>query len=211
MGDHDSPQTCLSSHEHDHAVRDVLLHYFGCLKRDDRKKYYDTLNEHHKRRIREEHRRIRAHRALFEGRDDGLVRLLTSSLSHLRQSARYKNLQHRGPAEDKVESGPESPEPRSPNGYGLNANMILFNDSKKYTDPDYPEEFPNQKIPLDDLLYKEDKAINPLYKECPKNMIRYFHLPANNMSWVEVGYGIHASHIQFLLIRWLGSYCSSLQ
>jgi hypothetical protein len=73
--------------------------------------------------------------------------------------------------------------------------MILFKDSKKHTDPDYPEKFPDQKIPLDDLLYREDKATNPLMKECPPNMIRYFHLPANNMSWVEVGYGVHASLI----------------
>lgn len=64
--------------------------------------------------------------------------------------------------------------------------MILFKDSKKYTDKTYPDEFPNQKIPIDELLYSEDRARNPLMKECPGGMIRYFHLPANNMSWVEV-------------------------
>jgi len=203
MGDHDSPGTCLSSdplHQLEHEVRDILLHYFGCLKRANRKKFYDSLNAHQKLRIREEHRRIRAHRALFEKRDDGLVRLLTTNLSMLRQSNDFKKLLHQGPAEDIIEQGPESSTPSPPNRYGLNANMILFKDSKKYTDKDYPDEFPNQKIPLDELLYEEDKARNPLMKECPKNMIRYFHLPANNMSWVEVGYGVRASHISFVLI-----------
>jgi hypothetical protein len=114
----------------------------------------------------------------------------------LRQSADFKKLRHRGPAEDIIEQGPESSASRYPNRYGLNANMILFKDYKKYTDEDFPDEFPNQKVPLDELLYREDRAWNPLMKECPKNMIRYFHLPANNMSWVEVGHCVHASHIQ---------------
>jgi hypothetical protein len=189
MGDHDSPGTCLSAdprHQQDREVRDVLLHYFGCLKRANRKAFYDSLDANQKLRIREEHRRIREHRTLFESRDDGLVRLLTNGLSLLRQSARYKNLPHPGPDEDKMESDPEATKPSPTNRYGLNANMILFEDSKKYTDKDYPEEFPNQKIPIDELLYRKDRARNPLMKECPPNMIRYFHLPANNMSWVEV-------------------------
>ena len=214
MGDHDSPGTCLSSddrHQLDHEVRDVLLHYFGCLKRENRKKFYDSLDEHHQLRIREEHRRIREHRALFEARDDGLVRLLTTSLSLLRQSPFYQNLPHPGPAEDEVESGPESTKPSPANQYGLSANMILFENSEKYTDRDYPDEFPNQKISIDELLYEEDAERNPLMKKCPDNMIRYFHLPANNMSWVEVGYNIHASHIQSVLTPRLGGYCSSLQ
>jgi hypothetical protein len=63
--------------------------------------------------------------------------------------------------------------------------MILYQDSKPYRDPNYPEEFPNQKLPIHNLLDSK-KETNPLARECPKNMIRYFHLPANNMSWVEV-------------------------
>jgi hypothetical protein len=144
------------------------------------------LDAHHQLRIREEHRRIRDHKALLEARDDGLVRLLTTNLSMLRQSKDFKKLLHQGPAEDTIEQGPEDSAPSPPTRYCLNANMILFKDSKKYTDKTYPDEFPNQKIPIDELLYSEDRARNPLTKECPGGMIRYFHLPANNMSWVEV-------------------------
>jgi len=191
MGDHDSPVTCLSSddlHQLCSAkdVRDVLLHYFGCLKRENRKGFYDSLDAHQQLRVREEHRRIRDHRALFEARDDGLVRLLTTRLNLLRNSKVFKKLQHQGPAEDTIEQCPEDSTLSPPDRYGLNANMILFKDSKKYTDRSYPDEFPNQKIPVDELLYTKDRQRNPLMKECPENMIRYFHLPANNMSWVEV-------------------------
>jgi hypothetical protein len=191
MGDHDSPGTCLSSsprHELDSAqdVRDVLLHYFGCLKRDKRKAFYDSCDEHQQLRIREEHRRIRDHRALFESRDDEALRMLRTNLSSLRQSKAFRKLKDQGPAVDIIEKGPEGEESSTPNRYGLNANMILFKDSKKYTDKDYPDEFPNQKIPIDDLLYSKNPRKNPLVNQCPKGTIRYFHLPANNMSWAEV-------------------------
>lgn len=194
MGDHDSPATCLSSKGHDGEVRDVLLHYFGCLRQDKRKAFYDSLDAHHQLRIRDELRRIREHRALFEARDDGLVTLLTASLSSLRQSARYKKLKQPGPANDPFEGQLEAQAPRTANRHGLNANMILFEDSKRYTDRDYPDEFPNQKIPIEELL-DENNSANPLMKPCPKNRIRYFHLPANNMSWVEVSNGSRANFV----------------
>jgi hypothetical protein len=197
MGDHDSSATCLSSEtqhllEGPKEVRDVLLHYFGCLRQDKREAFYDSLDAHQQLWIRDELRRIRELRALFEARNDGLVRLLTTSLSNLRQSAPYRKLKRRGPAVDPIESRLEAPAPNPAHRCGLNANMILFWDSKKYTDEDYPDEFPNQKLPIDELLYNKDKGKNPLMKPCPKKMIRYFHLPANNMSWAEVGWVIRA-------------------
>jgi hypothetical protein len=128
--------------------------------------------------------------------------MFTSSLSKLRQSASYFGLEHRGPAkDDPIESRLEAPAARPTNRFGLNANMILFEDSKKYTDPTYPDKFPNQKIPIEELLYNEDPELNPLMKPCPPNRIRYFHLPANNMSWVEVGRGRRVVLQQHLLTR----------
>ena len=199
MGDHDSPGTCLSSdprHQLEGAkdVRDVLLHYFGCLTRENRKGFYDSCDAHQKLRIREEHRRIRDHRALFESRDDEALRMLKTNLSSLRQSKEFRKLEDQGPADDFIEPGPEDSKPSLPNQYGLNANMILFKDSKKYTDKNFPDEFPNQKIPIDELLYSKDGRRNPLVNDCPKNIIRYFHLPANNMSWVEVCLSIYVIH-----------------
>ena len=67
------------------------------------------------------------------------------------------------------------------------AKMIFFKDSVPYTLPDFlPEEFPDQKIPLKRLLYDEDPLRNPLTRSYPDGMIRYFHVPGNDMKWVEV-------------------------
>lgn len=45
--------------------------------------------------------------------------------------------------------------------------------------------FPNQKIPIQDLLKETDD--NPISKRNkPHDTLRYFHLPANHMHWVEV-------------------------
>jgi len=43
--------------------------------------------------------------------------------------------------------------------------------------------FPNQKIPVHQLL--QEKEDNPLTKN-EGDYLRYFHFPANNMSWIEV-------------------------
>jgi hypothetical protein len=44
--------------------------------------------------------------------------------------------------------------------------------------------FPNQKIAIDYLLTKSED--NPLNEDCPQDRLRYFHLPTNNMAWIEV-------------------------
>jgi hypothetical protein len=75
--------------------------------------------------------------------------------------------------------------------YGFKAGAIHFKkvpgsgyvgyDSKHKK---YRGEFPHQKISLHDLL-EEDKD-NPLSATCEPGALRYFHLPSNNMSWIEV-------------------------
>jgi hypothetical protein len=44
--------------------------------------------------------------------------------------------------------------------------------------------FPNQKIPVHILLSDIDD--NPLKEPCKPGTFRYFHLPTNNMAWIEV-------------------------
>jgi hypothetical protein len=73
----------------------------------------------------------------------------------------------------------------------LKANVVYFKRRpgldypEPYNHPDLRGKFPNQKIPLN-LLEKNER--NPLMWRCEENMIRYFHNPGNNMSWIEVGY-----------------------
>ncbi|RYP46241.1 hypothetical protein DL768_007508 [Monosporascus sp. mg162] len=52
-----------------------------------------------------------------------------------------------------------------------------------YKHPNYAGKFPNQKIEMDKILNKEHE--NVLLRDCSQNIIRYFHFPANNMSWIE--------------------------
>ncbi|KAL2263960.1 hypothetical protein VTK26DRAFT_3954 [Humicola hyalothermophila] len=47
-----------------------------------------------------------------------------------------------------------------------------------------PKSFPHQKVVMADLL-SEDETRNPIMQPTDDDVIRYFHLPANNMVWVE--------------------------
>jgi len=69
--------------------------------------------------------------------------------------------------------------------WDVKAAMIYFKDSRPYDVPDVDNCFPNQKISIKDLLADNEES-NPLMQPCEDDMIRYFHLPANNMIWVEV-------------------------
>jgi hypothetical protein len=75
MGDYDKVATCLSSAEHGSDVRDVLLHYFGCLRANKRAEFFASLPPAKKQRIRLEETVIWQQRAHFEKEEDtrGLV------------------------------------------------------------------------------------------------------------------------------------------
>lgn len=47
-------------------------------------------------------------------------------------------------------------------------------------------EFPDQKIPIEHLL--SNRADNPIRERFKDDTYRYFHLPTNNMAWIEVRY-----------------------
>jgi hypothetical protein len=95
------------------------------------------------------------------------------------------------------------PAPAAPDEYfGINSYAMYFKRSRENTagerqgdmqDPDiwagcdsgaaqFSGEFPNQKIPVEELL---SKSTSPLKRASGTECIRYFHIPANNMSWVE--------------------------
>jgi hypothetical protein len=178
MGDHENPKVCLSEFEHGSHVLDVLVHYFGCLREEKRNEYLKSLQPHKQKRIEIEKNRIRDQRVLFESEQDTkhLVAMFKMSLH------RYLNRQQT--ANQEPINKPEKPS--AANGYGMNAYALFFRESEGYSDSTCFEEFPNQKLPLKDLLYNKDKKTNPLMRDCEENEIRYFHLPANNMDWVEV-------------------------
>ncbi|RYP13191.1 hypothetical protein DL765_007018 [Monosporascus sp. GIB2] len=61
---------------------------------------------------------------------------------------------------------------------------MFFRDGRPITMPGVDGTFPSQKVSVQTLLTK-DKDTNPLMWELGDDTIRYVHLPANNMAWVE--------------------------
>lgn len=67
----------------------------------------------------------------------------------------------------------------------MDAYAIFFRNSEPHDDESCSDNFPNQKFPIKDLIYQK-AAGNPLMRPCKQNEVRYFHLPGNNMEWIEV-------------------------
>lgn len=187
-----SPQmsTCIGLTAHNGNIRDICLHYFGCLREAEREEFFDTLNPHQQRRIKTEEQHISRLRALFDNEEEGtegIARPFKVSLSRWR--ADYGN-RHPGVRRDKsdeeVHHNVAYKIPCKDNGCGLYANMMFFHGSRPHTIDGYPDQFPHQRISIEDLLDNKDALKNPLMRKCEEDEFRYFHFPANNMQWVEV-------------------------
>lgn len=187
--------TCDSRFHHESSIEGNVLHYFGCLKFAERQPYFESLGEKDKLKLRilEEEARIRKLREAFEA--DGsrtpngkLLERFRITRNHWRRPTAVQSRSEAPPQAPNpaAQASQQCPENKHIDLDDLNANLIYFKDAHPYDHPSFPDEnFPNQKIPLRQLL-EEDKKSNPLMWECEDNMIRYFHLPANNMDWVEV-------------------------
>ena len=186
MGGHDYPATCLSSKDHD--IRDTHLHYFGCLRATEREAYLNALPEYEQERIKAETQRIKGLRALFEAEDDtkAIVQRLTTSLNNFfgRRTRRETTTQ-------------PSTKPTKENAFGMNAYAIFFRNSEPFDDERCLDRFPNQKLAAKDLIYSKDATVNPLVSPCAETDIRYFHIPGNNMEWVEVPPPLFFDQISF--------------
>ncbi|PVH76685.1 hypothetical protein DL98DRAFT_464692 [Cadophora sp. DSE1049] len=176
MGDHDNPRTCLSSSEHGNSVRDTFLHYFGCLEDAGREAYFEALPQHEKDRIEAEKSRIKAQRAYFEADDE--TKVLVDRLKRCLHRKFPLLVERQNPL-------PNPNRPSKENAFGLSAYMVFFKKSEPFTDTRYLDQFPDQRIAVQDLLYNDDTATNPLMQKCGDDEIRYFHLPSNNMEWIE--------------------------
>ncbi|KAG9240812.1 hypothetical protein BJ878DRAFT_524053 [Calycina marina] len=184
-------EKCRSGLHHDTSVEGGLLHYLGCLEFQEREDFFNSLPEGEeklKNQISDEQSRILRLRDAFEADGDttGYGRLLGSFKTALaaRFKAQGKKQYISPPPRTAEQSNPLSTSSKIGDLDDLNANIIYFKDHEPYSHPDFPGVFPNQKVPLSLLLRKDENA-NPLMWKCEENMIRYFHIPANNMAWVE--------------------------
>ncbi|KAH8648301.1 hypothetical protein BGZ60DRAFT_499681 [Tricladium varicosporioides] len=199
MGDVEVPHTCLSDDDHHGKIRHYTSHYFGCLREEGRHAYLTELessdktkfNGIHERasQIKQLKARVRRNRTDAAKYMDEIVAL--SKLFREKKSDRQPDCQLRSSTftafdlldkqllvDPDFEAGPDAT-----TGYGMETSMLFFKDLKPWDHPAFPKTFPNQKIKIHDLL--ENNPKNPLIEPCEPDMIRYFHLPHNNMSWVE--------------------------
>ncbi|KAK4141908.1 uncharacterized protein C8A04DRAFT_30460 [Dichotomopilus funicola] len=118
-----------------------------------------------------------------------------------RQRLIVKQTQQWGTPEDialKTEQAPETyiPELYGPDdglddnpaesNYGCNGWVMNFKKGQGGVTLDHPlchGKFPHQKIAMQKLLYDEERT--PLKRSSDRTQLRYFHLQANNMKWVE--------------------------
>lgn len=84
-----------------------------------------------------------------------------------------------GATDDCVDDDPDE------SNYGYNGWFMVFEDNGGVTldNPLCHGKFPHQKIAMQKLLY--DKERTPLKRSHDTRQLRYFHLQANNMKWVE--------------------------
>ena len=75
---------------------------------------------------------------------------------------------------------------------GLQAGAVYFKGGEPYSHPKLSGSFPDQTTPVVDLVAR-DSDRSMLMDQCDEGMLRWFHIPANNMTWVEVRYGIRAA------------------
>ncbi|KAI0835885.1 hypothetical protein F5Y06DRAFT_298986 [Hypoxylon sp. FL0890] len=205
--------TCLSSEEHDSDISDHLLHYLGCIKISERKKFFTTKHDIWKREVehQEKHLGLRRQEAeemtkrkreSWEKDCKSEERRIDFLRNTLRQDTDDKHLvrkvdnslanwrRKKGrliPSPLHVETEDYKPEK------DISAPIIQF-DGGKGVDAEVKDgccgvwnKFPNQKTALSDLLHHDDNLLNNQYRS--KDRVAYFHIPSNNMIWAEEAIG----------------------
>lgn len=177
------PHTCLSQNPHDERVSNVTLHYSGCLRFSERQAYLDSLPQDLQRQVYREAQRTRQIGTRLENlprNHDAARRLRDFGLC----MARYRE------SKGMPVTPRESPVPGSREVWyeevdsHVRAPVMFFRDGQPVTMPGLDGEFPNQKVSDQTLLTKDEK-MNPLMWKCDADTIRYVHLPANSMAWME--------------------------
>jgi hypothetical protein len=178
--------TCISDCKHETNIRDPIQHFLSCSRFSEKIEFYDSVPANWKQRIDDELDRIEKLRAVFERQDETkyMVRRLEMSLGRWLGGRERLFVDHR--KRDPVDrANKASFSDRS--DIGIKSNVVFLRNSYPYTNEDlgFEGQFPNQTVPLAALLDSSPK--NPLTRGYESDVIRYFHFPANNMSWIEVG------------------------
>jgi hypothetical protein len=181
------PTSCLSERRHDGRIADVALHYSGCIPIARRKHFFDGLDGEAQDRIIRRHAKVASLRQKLEtvAQDSNAgasLRDFKASMSQWR-AVRGRRGPYGGNSRTASSLGQYHWVDGGVDG-DIKASVISFKDALPHDVPGLQNSFPNQKLTVQDLL-SDNKSVNPLMQPCEEKEVRYFHLPANNMAWVE--------------------------
>ncbi|KAI0006431.1 hypothetical protein F4779DRAFT_23047 [Xylariaceae sp. FL0662B] len=177
------PRSCLSSGAHDDDISDESLHYTGCLRISKRERYLSTLPKCSQQRLRQEANQTEQLRVMLEALpEDDDAGAKARKLRLLVDQYRLCKNRHFHSAQNSSTSTLVSLQREDVDSL-IQAPVIYFKDGKPYDCPRLDGCFPDQALSIKELL-ADDQDMNPLMQD-NENMVRYFHLPANNMLWVE--------------------------
>ncbi|KAL2130693.1 hypothetical protein VTI74DRAFT_6080 [Chaetomium olivicolor] len=189
--------TCLSNQPHDSRVSDPAVHFNGCLPNARKRGFFERLPPEAQQRITRINRKTLElrHRLETTQCDSTAGARLRDFKRALAQwcvaTGRCPHEPHAPPASFGSAPWP-APTPGTPatGAAGdsvdnhVKASAIYFKNGQPYDVPGLSKSFPHQKVTVADLL-SEDETRNPILQPTEDGVIRYFHLPANNMVWVE--------------------------
>lgn len=193
---HYLPSTCLSDKPHDNRVLDPVVHLNGCLPAAKQRRFYEQLApENQQRIIRVNQKVIDLRQRLETTEHDSTAGVRVRDFKRaMAQWCAVTGRSH-APYTSQGKSGSGSLQPPTPGTPAfeeardsvdkrVKASVMYFKNGQPFDVPGLAKTFPNQKIPVADLL-SENKTRNPIMWPTEDNVVRYFHLPANNMAWVE--------------------------
>ncbi|KAK4182905.1 magnesium transport protein cora [Podospora australis] len=189
-----NPSTCLSDVQHDHGVSDPAIHYNGCLRTPKRARFYASLPTESQQQITRVNNKTSGlrHRLETSEHDSTAGACLSTFKDALTQWRAPTGRPHGFHTHNQSTHSRSWASTRS---FGFAPPDDIVNDHIKapvmYLQNGHPVDtprisstFPQQKVTMADLLSK-DETRNPIMQPCEEGTIRYFHLPANNMIWVE--------------------------
>ncbi|KAH6847617.1 hypothetical protein B0I37DRAFT_375478 [Chaetomium sp. MPI-CAGE-AT-0009] len=192
---HHAPSTCLSNKPHDNRVSDAAVHFNGCLPAAKLGRFYESLSPESQQRIVRINAKVASLRDRLETKErdstaGARLRECKRAMAQWRAATGRSSLPHT--TTSKSGPGSRSQTPATLEFGGANhpvdihtkASVMYFKNGQPCDVPGLAKSFPHQKIPIADLLC-EDETRNPIMKPAEDNVVRYFHLPANNMAWVE--------------------------
>ncbi|KAK4121997.1 hypothetical protein N657DRAFT_576474 [Parathielavia appendiculata] len=194
---HHSPSTCLSNRPHDNRVSDPAVHCNACLPASRSARFYQSLSPESQQRINRINGKtldLRYHlETTHQVSTAGTrLRVFKSALSQWRTATGRHAYGHDTFSPKNGAGSRRSQTPRSPDfekaddsvESQIKAPVLYFKDGQPFDVPGLSKAFPHQKVTVADLM-SEDEARNPIMQPTEDNVVRYFHLPANNMIWVE--------------------------